>query len=443
MSTAATIGEAWERTHRRNASRTALIDLPSGQESTFRALQDQATRLAAALDPAPGRALALACGNHADWLAGFLAARFRGHCLIPLDAALPAPALDAEARRLGASWILRKDGLHPLPGIARPRRWKNAACLKLTSGTTGVPVSIPNQDRHLLADGRQVAATMGIRPQDRNLGLIPLGHSYALGNLVLPLIEQGTALALAPAFLPAQIPDWIQNHGLTVFPTVPAVLRALVDAPSVASLQGLRRVISAGAPLAPTLARAFQQKFGLIPHNFYGSSETGGICYDRDGRASLDGSSAGQPLHGVTVSLSRSGRVRVAGPAVATPEGTFLLRDIGSLAPDGSLQILGRAGAVANIGGKKVSPREIEAALRTLDGVADAVCWVRLAHGRHYLAAAAESALPLDTIRSHLAGLLPTWKIPRELHVLRTFPRNPRGKTDLPRLQARVRSAEK
>ena len=47
-------------------------------------------------------------------------------------------------------------------------------------------------DAQMLADGRQICATMGIRPGDLNLGLIPFGHSYGLGNLVVPLLTQSS-----------------------------------------------------------------------------------------------------------------------------------------------------------------------------------------------------------------------------------------------------------
>ena len=50
-------------------------------------------------------------------------------------------------------------------------------------------------------------------------------------------------------------------------------------------------MISAGAVLPPAVAQAFFERFGVKIHNFYGSSETGGICYDRTGSASLSGRS--------------------------------------------------------------------------------------------------------------------------------------------------------
>lgn len=440
MSLPLTILHAWHSTLRRRGRRPAVIDLTSNRTFDFHAIDSLASHHTTALHLPPGRALALALPNSADWFAWFLAARLRGHCLIPLDSAHPPQASAALARQLGASWIIDASGCTPLLSPPRPRRWHRYACLKLTSGTTGQPTPVPNLDQHLIADAQQVAATMGLRPSDRNLALIPLGHSYGLGNLVLPLILYGTSAAVAPAFLPTQIPTWTKHHHLTVFPTVPAVLQALTQSPSVSSLPGLRLIISAGAPLSPALATAFHQKFGLIPHNFYGSSETGGICYDTRGRASLTGTAIGRPLRGVTLTISPRGRIRVTSPAVAHPSRSFLLQDTGLILPDGSLRLLGRTSSLANIGGKKVSPREIEEVIRHLPGITDAACWIKLAHGRHYLAAAAEGSIRPHDLRHHLANRLPPWKIPRELHLLPAFPRSSRGKINLPALQSLVQS---
>jgi hypothetical protein len=46
----------------------------------------------------------------------------------------------------------------------------------------------------MLTDAHQVTATMGIGPRDLNHALIPLGHSYGLGNLTIPLLAQGVPL---------------------------------------------------------------------------------------------------------------------------------------------------------------------------------------------------------------------------------------------------------
>ena len=170
--------------------------------------------------------------------------------------------------------------------------------------------------KHLLADGRQVVQTMKIKPSDRNLAVIPLGHSYGLGNLVMPLILQGTGVVCVPSFVPRQIFDLIERHHATVLPAVPAIFRALTGLNDVVKPSTLRLAISAGAPLSAEIARDFHGRFGMMIHNFYGSSETGGICYDRIGRATLEGRSVGKPMAGVKVTIQKDRHIAVSSPAV-------------------------------------------------------------------------------------------------------------------------------
>src|SRR5207302_107547 len=71
-----------------------------------------------------------------------------------------------------------------------------AVVLKLTSGSTDVPKAAVAGIDHLINDGRHVVEAMGITPRDINFACIPLSHSYALGNIVMPLLIQGSAVAL-------------------------------------------------------------------------------------------------------------------------------------------------------------------------------------------------------------------------------------------------------
>lgn len=419
---------AWLRMERRRPRQTALVDLESGSRSFTRSELGARAREAAVQLPSGIRLAALALPNSPDWIIWFLATQARGIAVVPLDASQPDGAQRAAALRLGAGIRITPQGVETLPR-GRCRIPAGTAVVKLTSGSTGLPKAWPCRAAHLLADGRHVCATMGIRPSDRNLGLIPLGHSYGLGNLVLPLILQGTALAVAPSFVPSQLGPWITRHRLTVFPTVPAVLRILAQLPG-ACPPPLRTVISAGAPLPPETARAFLHTHRRRVHNFYGSSETGGIAYDRTGTASLSGASLGSPLRGVRVKISPSGRVAVSSRAVLTRNGTHLLPDRGELRADGALRLLGRAGRVANLGGKKVALAEIEQALQAIPGVREALAWVEHRGGREILCAAVECDLPRVRLETALAGRLSPWKLPRVLHTAPTLPRTTRGKID-------------
>jgi acyl-coenzyme A synthetase/AMP-(fatty) acid ligase len=279
-----------------------------------------------------------------------------------------------------------------------------------------------------------------VRAGDINLAAIPLGHSYGLGNLVLPLILQGTAVVCASEYMPRQLLEWIGRYRITVFPAVPALFRVLAALPAgQGHLESLRTVISAGAVLTPAVAQAFFARYGRKIHNFYGSSETGGICYDRTGGASLTGRSVGKPLAGVSIAV-KAGALTVTSPAVATRGGRWRLPDWGEWNKRGELVLLGRGGPGANIGGKKVHPLEVERVLRALPGVTDAAVWLWQSEGRDLLAAAVETRQSRTQIEQALTARLPAWKLPKTYFIIREFPRNGRGKLNLTTLKERTHS---
>src|SRR5204863_6188690 len=117
--------------------------------------------------------------NSALWLAAFLAIQKIGAAAVPLDVSLPQEAQRETIRRLGT------------------RSKSPVCCVKLTSVTTGDLKRIFCSAANLRADGQHIIRTMGIRSADRNLAIIPLGHSYGLGNLVMPLLLQGTTVVCA------------------------------------------------------------------------------------------------------------------------------------------------------------------------------------------------------------------------------------------------------
>jgi acyl-coenzyme A synthetase/AMP-(fatty) acid ligase len=252
----------------------------------------------------------------------------------------------------------------------------------------------------------------------------------------MPLILQGTAMVCAADYVPRQLAGWIGRYRVTVFPAVPALLRVLAALPPGGKneLDSLRTVISAGSVLAPAVAQAFFARYGVKVHNFYGSSETGGICYDRTGAASLTGRSVGKPLAGVSVTV-KAGRVTVESRAVAARGGRWRLPDFGEWNKRGELALLGRAGRGVNIGGKKVHPVEVEHVVRALPGVTDAAVWSWHGGGRDFLAAGVETAHSRAEIERALAARLPAWKLPKTYVIARELPRTARGKLDLAALK--------
>jgi len=418
----------WQRTSTHRLHVKLLTDAATGQ--AYRAAEITSATEAvfnAGNFRRAGGCVAWVLPNGLDWLAIFLATQKANWAALPLDPGFDSHHGQELALQLGATHWWDGEALSPLRSAGH--RWQDIAVVKVTSGSTGQAAAVPCQARHLLADYRHIRAGMGLRPRDKNLGLIPLGHSYGLGNLVLPLLVEGIPIISAGAYTIAQIGEWMERYHPTIFPSVPAVFKLLAETPGSQSLGTLRLAISAGAPLPAEVAQRFQQRFGRKIHNFYGASETGGICYDKTGNASLAGLSVGCPLPGVRVKLL-AGRVQVRSAAVAKSHGQHLLPDCGEWNRKGELVLTGRLGRQANLAGRKVAPAEIESILRALPGVSDAWCGVGVRGGRDFLAAALETTKSIGELKKAAAVRLPTWKQPRVWLALPQFSRNARGKID-------------
>ena len=437
----ATLLTAWNDTVATAPDALALVEAAPHHACTRSQLDRLSHEFAAALPASVARQrVTFALPNGTAWFAAFLGLLRAGATPVPLDPSEPAAqqlALAAAARAPFA-WI---DGqLVPVSASASsvrlpaPRSSLPALC-KLTSGSTGTPRVLPFTHAQMLADGRHVCASMGIKPDDRNLAVIPFGHSYGLGNLVVPLLAQGTAIICADTPLPHSLAATAARHRPTVFPAVPALLRALAESDLPAdTFASVRTVISAGSPLPPATAQAFHARFGLKPHGFYGSTETGGIAYDREGDDTLDGAGVGAALEGVSITQLPGDRIRVSGPAVCRASG-HIPADRARLGPDGRLVLLGRAGRMIKIGGRRLDLGDLEAALRRLPGIADAFAAPHPDDSEQLAAVLATTLAPLP-LRALLRQHLAPWKVPRRLVAVPAFPLTARGKPDAAALRA-------
>ena len=215
-----------------------------------------------------------------------------------------------------------------------PIRWDGPKpdLLKITSGTTGAPRAVRFRESQLLADCRNICETMGIRPNDVNFGVIPIfpfvrvqqpHHSPSLsGNRSGLFHRSNAASGLRPS-------AELRSNGVSRDAGAISGARALPDVREPASI---RLCISAGAPLALTISRQFHSRFGLKIHSFYGSSECGGIAYDRSEDPERPSGFVGTPMNGVEITKIDDDRIAVRGPNVA--DGYF---------PDSDRQRAGRS----------------------------------------------------------------------------------------------------
>ncbi|MCX6937158.1 MAG: class I adenylate-forming enzyme family protein [Verrucomicrobia bacterium] len=427
---------AWNATVARSPSAPALIE--SGPERTYTraALDALATDFASALPASVSRQrVAFALPNGAAWFAAFLGLLRAEATPVPLDPTETAQRQHELARSVRASFAWVNGELSPTSLPLRSSRHPAPGLIKVTSGTSGTPKAIPFTHAQMLADGRHICVTMGILPDDINLAIIPFGHSYGLGNLVVPLLAQGTALVCADTPLPHALAALATRHRPTVFPAVPALLRALAEADlTLDAFRSIRTVISAGSALPAATGQAFYQKFGLKPHSFYGSTETGGIAYDSTGDDTLQGLGVGRALQGVTITQRPRDRIHVSSAAVSRRNG-HRPADRARLQPDGRLVLLGRTGRMLKVGGRRLDLGDLEAELRRLPGILDAFVAPHPDEPEHLAAVLATPLSPLP-LRVLLRAQLAPWKTPRRIVAVAAFPLTPRGKPDPAALRA-------
>lgn len=415
-------------------------------------LRTKTEELEAALGSEPGATIvALALPNGPLLLAAFLATLRRGRVALLLDAALPAGTRTAVAVRMHAGVVVTAATpdqalVTPLarPDVPCPPLPPGTAVLKLSSGTTSAPRGIAVSEAALLADAGVLFRTMGLRPGDRALAVVPMSFSYGLSSLLVPALTAGLELVLPDDDGPFAALRAAERHAATFFPAVPALLGSMHKLAHVELPRSLRLVISAGAALSPAAASAFRARFGTPVHAFYGASECGGICFDPTGEAALRGT-VGVPIPGVELGLAPTdGLVSVVSPAVATSywptpdpalaNGRFVASDCGRL-ENGELRLLGRHCESINVDGRKVHPQEVENVLVAMPGVDD-VAVVRASGGlREGEACWALIACEAGTVtRSQVLEWcrreLPAYMIPRRVTLLPKLPRNARGKLD-------------
>lgn len=480
----------FERVRRDRGARVAIEALSEGRTLTFGGIGEAAEGLCRAfrrLPLAPSRPVALLVGNHSTLFPLLLACLRQRFVVLPLDGDTPI----SEATRVGLAFEAQalvtleadeeEDGVSApsvaLPGGLRlqmlPRReptidFGEAALLKLTSGSTDAPKAVMCTEENLWHDGEHVAQAMGIHGDSVQLGAIPLAHSYALGNLVMPLLVHGARLVLRHGFIPPAFCRDVERCGVTVFAGVPFMFDRIVGAMALQQLpRPLSTLISAGAPIEASTVREFKQRFGVKIHSFYGSSETGGIAYDAADDVT-EPLTVGTAMPGVEIALSPvdapptagAGLVRVrsravgrgyAGEPASVSETSLVLRsgefqtgDIGRFDEQGRLFLMGRVSPSINVAGRKVQPEEVERVLLQMPGVNEAAvlgvpdrvrgerlvaCLVTADSRQGRGPGDAAIVTPL-AVRRHCAAALAPHKIPREIVLLPELPRTSRGKVD-------------
>jgi acyl-CoA synthetase (AMP-forming)/AMP-acid ligase II len=246
-------------------------------------------------------------------------------------------------------------------------------------------------------------------------------------------------LITVPSALPESIRQALQQAPLVALPSVPALWQAWADAGILSSR--IRIAISAGAPLPLTLEQRVFESAGLKIHNFYGSSECGGIAYDGSHQPRERAALAGGPLPGVELSVNPEGCLTVRSEAVGLgywPDadavlegGQFQTGDLAFL-DHGAVYLQGRASDRINVAGRKVLPDEVERVLVQHPGVRDCLVFGvpadNIRHETIVACVSAGSGISSRQLTDFLQDRLPSWQVPRQWWMVDSLAVNGRGK---------------
>jgi acyl-CoA synthetase (AMP-forming)/AMP-acid ligase II len=410
---------------------------------TFASLDAAANRAANALagrGVEPGSVVLWCAAPTLQALEVFVACARLGAVFAPLNPALPAHERAAVVSYLDPRLVL-SDPLPSLDGSAvfarRPLDDRAPHIVYLTSGSTGTPKGALVS--HRASWLRSAPFARGLRGPGGVVCTFPLYH-YGGWHYVLEAWQHRTAVHLVPRADAAAIIDVVQTRHPSALYCIPAVWERLLDpAHRTADLRCVLHADTGTSSIAPDLVDRIKARIpGSTTTILYGSTEAGRMAALHDWELAERPGSVGRPATPNALWLSPSGEVCATGPALmngylgAAPLTTpYESGDLGVLDDDGYLYLTGRSREVIRTGGESVGPAEVEHALRDLPGILD-VAVVGLPDAQWGELVCAVFVLPADRpppttaeVRSHVAGRLAAFKLPRRIATAATIPRTP------------------
>lgn len=433
--------------------RVALIDLSgaSPREITYAALEDSIRRCVAVLRAqgvSRGGRFALALGNSATYLVGFLAAMRLGAIPVPLNHKLGRDAIAFMLRDSGATGILadpveaatsceaaKEADLSPRFAAHAPRAgWADFAALlaaatpdphvepmafdeqafqPYTAGSTGMPKGICLTHGGMLWGIEQSERWWPVSPEERGIVAAPMFHKNAMRGVIKPLLRGGGSVVILPRFEAASFLRALSRYRVTAAGGVPAMYAEI--ARHAETIRGLDfsalKLLSMGSSAVPVelLDRMAALFPGVAVKESYGLTEGGGVL-----RPPLDGRKVPRGSVGV---IPPETEVKLLGPdgAESDTEGELWVRcpyvlkeyvnrpemtaarirdgwlctgDLFRRDAEGFFYFLGRSDDMFVCGGENVYPKEVENLLLGHPAIDDAVV-VPLPHATKGMAPAA------------------------------------------------------
>jgi len=383
--------------------------------------------------------------------------------------------------------VIDQTALHTLEPLATlpPVLSDEIAYLLFTSGSTGEPKGVPVSHRNVLHFIDQMVERYGITKDDRFSQTFDQTFDLSVFDLFVAWERGACVCAMQPIELISPGRS-LRKHGITVWFSVPSIPMLMIKKNLLKpeSLPTLRWSLFCGEPLTKTAAESWQTAAPQsVVENLYGPTELTIACflYRWDSQRSPseclnDIVPIGKPYPGLgalvvdedrkPVVENNLGELFVCGPQTVPgywrdPEKTaerFVELEVDSAAASSSLRFyatgdrvqqlasgdyvyIGRADHQVKILGYRVELGEIEATLRRLSNVVEAIaCPWPIVDGVAQGIAAFVTGSGIDplTIKARARELLPDYMAPRHVLLIEAMPLNANGKIDRKALAQRL-----
>ena len=338
-----------------------------------------------------------------------------------------------------------------------PRSEQDLASFLYTSGTTGRSKGAMLSHGNLSSNATTLHKLWQFEPEDVLLHALPIFHIHGLFVALHCALLNGSKVLFLPSFDVSNILKAMRGEA-TLLMGVPTFYSRLLDSPDFHSqdCDQMRLFISGSAPMTEQLHKAWTEKTGHRILERYGMTEAGMITSNPYEGERIPGT-VGYALPGVEVRIADDqgkelergeiGCIEVRGPNIfqgywQMPEktaeefrddGFFITGDLGTMAEDGRVSIVGRGKDLIISGGYNIYPKEIEVILDEHPSVLESAV-IGIPHtdfGESVLAvvvAQPQQAVSGDELKAFLREKLARFKQPRTIVVAEELPRNTMGK---------------
>ena len=273
------------------------------------------------------------------------------------------------------------------------------ADIMFTTGTTGDPKGVQLSQRNIAAAARNINTFIQNSSDDVEMIALPISHSFGIGRMRCALSNGQTVVMLGQFTFIKKFFSFIEEYKVTGFGMVPASWAIIkkYSGMRIADYKNQLHYIEIGSAPMP-----IEEKLGLIealPDTricmHYGLTEASRSAFmefheSRDVLTTVGKESPNMHIvikdeNGRDVPVGEDGEICVAGDAVTVgylnlPKEDsfwgeyFRTGDWGFIDRNGLITLRSRKKELINVGGKKVSPMEVEAVLLKLDFIEDCAC---------------------------------------------------------------------